>query len=133
MRFQIDHSSLQPDKTNVFIICINPQSEPQCGEICRKCWLKVQMFHVFYQRIEEIQMTVIKIQPTIVENLAFPTKIESNSNDSIDYHHTNELEQQKDSLFKDIDPKYDDNEVWPDVDSVNSLSESMILYFHTSP
>lgn len=128
--------SLIAQITCVLITSTNHQTKPQCGKICRKCWLKVQMFHVFYQHIEEIQTTVIKIQPIIVENIALPTKIESNFEDSLEEHHTNELEQQKDSIIEDIVPKhdecFDDNDVWRDADSIDSLSQSIRIFLNTS-
>ncbi|XP_031641089.1 zinc finger protein 454-like isoform X2 [Contarinia nasturtii] len=45
------------------------ESEPAQGEICRKCWIKVDMFHAFYQHIEEIQSNLIKSDPLVAENL----------------------------------------------------------------
>lgn len=29
--------------------------KPRVGYLCRKCWLKVETFHLFYVRIEQIQ------------------------------------------------------------------------------
>lgn len=31
------------------------QEEPKYGQVCRKCWCKVDIFHQFFVRIEEIQ------------------------------------------------------------------------------
>lgn len=43
------------------------QSEPVDGEICRKCWMKVEMFHVFYQQIKEVQNTMTNLDPLVVD------------------------------------------------------------------
>lgn len=37
------------------------QEKPSDGCICRKCWLKVETFHLFYVRIEQIQGVCYKI------------------------------------------------------------------------
>lgn len=72
------------------------------------------MFDTFYQRIEEIQSTVIQAQPIVVENLNVHTKLE-NSHDSI----ANEREYNidNDTNVETIDEKYDphfDNHLWND-------------------
>lgn len=70
-------------------------------------------------------MTIIKIPPIVVENIAFSTKIGSDSEDT--------LKKQKDSLMKNVDKEYDENfhdiDVWHDDESLNSFSESMLTYF----
>lgn len=38
--------------------------------------MKVEMFHSFYQQIEEIQTTMIKLDPLVVENLDIQMKME---------------------------------------------------------
>lgn len=30
------------------------QKEPKDGNLCRKCWIKIEMFHEFYRRIQTI-------------------------------------------------------------------------------
>lgn len=41
--------------------------------------MKVEMFHSFYQHIEEIQTTMIKLDPLVVESLDIQMKIEDGS------------------------------------------------------
>lgn len=45
------------------------QSEPSEGNVCRKCWLKVFLFHEFYTHIESIHGTQLTI---FVDNLPDP-------------------------------------------------------------
>lgn len=39
------------------------------GDVCRECWKKVEIFHVFYQHIEEIHTTIMKMDPLVVEQI----------------------------------------------------------------
>lgn len=41
--------------------------------------MKVEMFHAFYEQIEEIQTTIIKVDPLVVENIDFEMKIDKNA------------------------------------------------------
>lgn len=49
--------------------CVFFESQPLDGEICRKCWCRIELFHSFYQRIEEIQSSVVRSEPIIVNTL----------------------------------------------------------------
>lgn len=85
--------------------------------------MKVEMFHTFYQRIEEIQTTVIKVQPIVVENLNFYAKTEDNTNSIAD-----DRVCQLDNKF-DVSTKYDhhfDDNFWHDESDV-SIPESIYL------
>lgn len=53
---------------NASILFCLIQDEPQNGKICRKCWWKVDMFHEFYNRIEEIHTSVLP-NVVVIENL----------------------------------------------------------------
>lgn len=39
------------------------------GLVCEKCWLKVEIFHEFYIRIEEIHSTLYKNENIFVDNI----------------------------------------------------------------
>lgn len=69
-------------------------------------------------------MTVIKNRPIIVENITFPTKIDSNFEESIDSQKDNVIN--KDSKY---DERIDDTKVWHDIDLNDSSSESMPIFF----
>lgn len=75
------------------------------------------MFNAFYQRIEEIQMAIIKIQPIVVESIEFSTKIERNTED---------FTERKEDLCPtyDMSPAVASNEV----ESISSLAESMYIF-----
>lgn len=68
--------------------------------------MKVEMFHAFYQRIEEIQTTIIRVDPLVVENIDYQTKTEINSTKT------------------ECDPDFDDNDWFAECDD-GSLSESL--------
>lgn len=42
--------------------------------------MKVEMFHEFYQRIEEIQTTIIEADPLVIENIDCQMRIDDDSN-----------------------------------------------------
>lgn len=42
--------------------------------------MKVEMFHEFYQRIEEIQTTIIEADPLVIENIDCQMRIDDGSN-----------------------------------------------------
>lgn len=77
-------------------------------------------------------MNAIKIPPIVIENITFPGKKESNSENSIGNCRINEHEQQKDISIKNLDLKYDksfhDNVEWRDDESADFLSEGMIVF-----
>lgn len=39
------------------------QDQPKNGHVCRKCWMKVEMWNSFYARIEQIQGIYYKTDP----------------------------------------------------------------------
>lgn len=79
--------------------------------------MKVEMFHTFYQHIEAIQTTVIKVPAIVVENIDFHTKIEDSRMNNVD--------NKFDVPIEAIDTKYDhnfDERFWLDEPNV-TLSE----------
>lgn len=85
--------------------------------------MKVEMFHTFYQRIEEIQMTVIKVPTIVVENLNFFPKTEDNT-DSILDDRISQIDSKSDVP---VDTKFDldfGDDFWHDESDV-SFSESI--------
>lgn len=77
-------------------------------------------------------MTVARIQPLVVENIAFPNKIDINFEDYIEGHLTTEPEYQQIGAINENptnDECCNDNKVWCDADSNDSPSDSMIICF----
>lgn len=52
------------DKFNVLVF-LAMQIEPKDGYVCRKCWMKIDMWNTFYVHIEEIQGTNFKMEVCI--------------------------------------------------------------------
>lgn len=98
--------------------------------MCRKCWIKVEMFHLFYQRIEEIQLTIIKIQPIVVENIdihgKFENDVKSMETNKFFYKGSMNMSNVMDNSIK-FDHHHLDDNFWRDESDV-SLSECMYLF-----
>lgn len=88
------------------------QTKPHTGEICTKCWLKVEMFHEFYMKIEQIQTTTIR-HPIVVENIDCSLKSDDFANDTFD---DCSIDQEIKPTVE-ILPKVDDN--WPGIHLYN--------------
>lgn len=79
MEIEIDWFQIGWNITNVL------QNEPETGEICEKCWLRVEQFHQFYVKIQRIQSTLAK-NSIVVENFESNLKLDDDlSNDSKDF------------------------------------------------
>lgn len=88
--------------------------------------MKLEMFHTFYQHIEEIQSTVIQEQPIIVENLNVRKK-SGNNLESVANDRMCNVDNDNDTIVGTIDVKYDhhfNENVWHDVIHASS-SERM--------
>lgn len=76
--------------------------------------MKVEMFHSFYQQIEEIQTTMIKLDPLVVESLDIQMKIEDDPN----FNQKDELTSDRsDYQIGESDTKFDsdfDDTYWND-------------------
>lgn len=106
------------------------ESEPVDGEICRKCWMKVEMFHSFYQQIEEIQTTMIKLDPLIVENLNIQMKIED-STSRVQPDKLTGANEKTDFLTEEIHTKFDsdfDDSYWHGEFDDNQAETSTSIY-----
>lgn len=88
------------------------QCEPVYGEICRKCWIKVEMFHVFYEHIEEIQTTLMKVDPLVVVSTDFNVEDEDSSIHMQKNERRRKYNKRGDSLH--ANAFYDSNFIWQD-------------------
>lgn len=84
--------------------------------------MNVEMFHAFYQRIEEIQTTIIKVDPLVVENIDFQIKTEIDS-PSADRESGNRRRTSTRTTTTKCEPDFDDNCWFAECD--DSLSESL--------
>lgn len=70
-----------------FLFCRSIWSEPSEGNVCRKCWLKVFIFHEFYAHIESIHGSQLTIfvgylpQPNAVKSRLSSSAIEEKWDD----------------------------------------------------
>lgn len=44
--------------------------QPLHGDICRKCWCRIELFHTFYRNIEDLHANVVCHEPMIVDTLS---------------------------------------------------------------
>lgn len=79
--------------------------------------MKVEMFHAFYQRIEEIQTTIVKVDPLVIESIDCGMKDEDESED------VNNIDDKTLTVDSKYDSHFDDN-FWRE-DSDESQSNTL--------
>lgn len=71
--------------------------QPLHGDICRKCWCRIDLFETFYRNIEDLHASVVCHEPMIVDTLSV---IVDDVKDEIEPH-------QYDDVFQDCSGFFD--------------------------